>query len=400
MDLRYSESELAFAVDLRTWLAEVLPTLPQAPPIDDWVARREYDTAWQKLLYKAGYSGINWPTEFGGRGASPIQHLIFLAECERAHAPSGTSNYVGLNHAGLTIMSEGTSEQKARLLPPILRGEHVWCQGFSEPGAGSDMASIRTTAVREGDDYVINGQKIWSSHSPVADYCEMLVRTDRDAPKHRGISWLAVPMDLPGITIRPIRTIMGSDDFAEIFFDDVRVPVDNRIGPENDGWRVAMVTMSHERGTAFADELLASRVLLAELAAFARATPKGSATAWDDAGLRREIGRLVAEFEGMWALMRRNVSAAAHGRSIDGADASVFKLHFTELLQQLKETAARLIGPASLALDDVLQPSQHLPSSGHVVEERLRALSLTIAAGTSEIQRNIIAERALGLPRK
>ena len=277
MELRYSDAELAFRDELREWLAATVPGLGPPPAIADWPGRREFDTGWQRRLFEAGYSGIDWPVAYGGRGASPTEQLLFLAECERAHAPYGAANYVGLNHAGPTIMAEGTDEQKARFLPPILRGEQVWCQGFSEPGAGSDLAALRTSAVRDGDDYLVTGQKIWTSHSPVADYCELLVRTDPDAPKHRGISWLAVPLDRAGITIRPMRTIMGSADFAEVFLDNVRVPVANRVGAENDGWRVAMVTLSFERGTAFANELLGSRVLLRELGARHRRRSRGCA---------------------------------------------------------------------------------------------------------------------------
>jgi alkylation response protein AidB-like acyl-CoA dehydrogenase len=288
-------------------------------------------------------------------------------------------------------MVEGTEEQKAHFLPGILRGEHVWCQGFSEPGAGSDLAAVRTRAVREGDHYVVTGQKIWTSHSPVADYCELLVRTDPDAPRHRGISWLALPMDSAGITVRPIKTLMGSTDFAEVFLDEVRVPVANRIGPEHDGWRVAMVTLGFERGTAFANELLGSLVLLEELAELCRTTSA-------DVGVLRELGRVAAEFDGLWALMRRNVSAAQHG-SVPGLEASLFKLHFTEQRQVLAELAASLIGSSALALDDLGDPVPGGRSRGWFVEERLRVLSLTIAGGTSEIQRNIIAERGLGLPK-
>ncbi len=231
------------------------------------------------MLFDAGYAGINWPKEYGGRGASPVEHMIFLEETERVGAPYVGTNFVGLLHAGPTIMTEASEEQKQFHLPAILKGEHCWCQGFSEPQAGSDLASLRTRAVRDGDEYVINGQKIWTSHAQVAQYCELLVRTDPDAPKHRGISWLIVPMDTPGIDIRPLETIRGSKEFSEVFFDDVRVPVANRVGDENDGWRVAMVTFSFERGTAFVSELLYSMQLVADLAA-SPSTYQPRRTAW------------------------------------------------------------------------------------------------------------------------
>src|SRR5919197_790797 len=273
MDLRYSEAEERFRDEVRSWLEQAIPKLPPKPEAEDWTARRGYDTAWQRMLFDAGYAGIDWPTEFGGRGASPTEHLIFLEETERAGAPYVGVNFVGLLHAGPTLIAEGTPEQRARYLPSILKGEEVWCQGFSEPRAGSDLASLRTKAVRDGDHYVVTGQKIWTSFAQVADYCELLVRTDPDAPKHRGISWLIMPMDSPGIEVRPLRTILGSAEFGEMFLDEVRVPVANRVGEENDGWRVAMVTFSFERGTAFVGELLRSREQLGRLAGIAPEDP-------------------------------------------------------------------------------------------------------------------------------
>ena len=215
---------------------------------------------------------MDWPAEGGGRGSSPVEQLIFKEECERAGAPYVGVNFVGLLHAGPTIIAEGTAAQKERYLPAILRGEEVWCQGFSEPDAGSDLASLRTRAVRDGDDYVVTGSKIWTSHAEVADFCELLVRTGEE--RNRGITWLIMPMDSPGIEIRPLRTIAGTTEFAELFLNEVRVPVANRVGDENDGWRVTMVTLSFERGTAFVGELLECMRLLGELA---RRRPSGSA---------------------------------------------------------------------------------------------------------------------------
>jgi alkylation response protein AidB-like acyl-CoA dehydrogenase len=395
MDLRYSESDEEFRVRLRSWLGSVLPTLPDPPPPDDWHARRDYDTAWQKLLHDSGYAGINWPKEFGGRGATLSEQLVFLEETERAHAPYVGVNFVGLLHAGPTLIAEASDQQRARHLPAILKGEEVWCQGFSEPGAGSDLAALRTRAVRDGDDYVVNGQKIWTSHAEVADYCELLVRTDPDVPKHKGITWLILSMDTPGIDIRPLQTIRDGTEFSEVFLDDVRVPVANRVGSENDGWRVAMVTFSFERGTAFVSELLRTRELLADLAQLARAITRGSATAWEDAGLRRELGRLSAEFEAMWALTKRTVSQAAR-TGVPGVGGSVFKLAYSEARQRLGDVAMRILDRASLSLDDLAPYS----GSAAQVEGRLHAISLTIAAGTSQIQRNIVAERILGLPKE
>ena len=396
MRLRETPEEQAFRAELRAWLDATLPGLPAPPPFDDWAAKRAYDTGWQRRLHDAGYAGISWPKEYGGRGATPSEELIFLEESERAGAPYVGCNFVSTLHAGPTIGAEGTPEQRARYLPPILRGDEVWCQGFSEPEAGSDLASLRTRAVRDGDHYVVSGQKIWTSHAQVADYCELLARTDPDAPKHRGITWMIMPMDSPGIDVRPMRTLTGESEFSEMFLDEVRIPVENVVGAENDGWRVAMVTFGFERGTAFVSELLGSMRLLADLVEIARKTPLGTGTAWDDAGIRRELTIVAAELDAEWALTKRNVSRAArHGNP--GVGGSVFKLAYHETRGRMSEVALRLLGRARLALGDPAGlSSRHLDH----VAQRLYALTLSIAAGTAQIQRNIVGERLLGLPKE
>ncbi|WP_405615348.1 acyl-CoA dehydrogenase [Streptomyces sp. NBC_00076] len=382
MDLTDTPEEQEFRARLREWLAKVLPTLPPKPSPDDWPGRRAHDLGWQRMLYDAGYAGLHWPADAGGRGATPTQHLIFLEETERAGAPYVGAGFVGLLHAGPTIAAEGTAGQRARWLPPILRGEEVWCQGFSEPDAGSDLAALRTRARRDGDDYVVNGSKIWTSHAEVADWCELLVRTDPAAAKHRGITWLALPMDAPGVTVRPLRTLAGSAEFAEVFLDEVRVPVANRVGDENDGWRVTMVTLAFERGTAFVGEVVACRRVLGELAREARRNGR-----WDDPVLRRRLGRLNAEFRALWRLTQWNVSEAQASGRVPGVGGSVFKLRYSHARQELYDAAADVLGDAALDLD---RPW---------VLDRLSSLSYTIAAGTSQIQHNIVAERILGLPK-
>ncbi|MFE9845952.1 acyl-CoA dehydrogenase family protein [Streptomyces goshikiensis] len=382
MDLTYTEEEREFRARLRAWLAKVLPELPARPSPDDWPGRRAHDTGWQRRLYDAGYAGLHWPLDAGGRGATPTQHLIFLEETERAGAPYVGANFVGLLHAGPTIAAEGTAAQRARWLPPVLRGDEVWCQGFSEPDAGSDLAALRTRAVRDGDDYVVTGSKIWTSHAEVADWCELLVRTGPAAPKHRGITWLAMPMDAPGITVRPLRTLAGSTEFAEVFLDEVRVPVANRVGDENDGWRVTMVTLSFERGTAFVGEVVACRRTLARLARAARAGGR-----WDDPVLRRKLGRLYGEFGALWRLTQWNVSESQRSGGVPGTGGSVFKLAYSHARQELYDTAAEVLGADSLSLEE------------EWTADRLSSLSYTIAAGTSQIQRDIVAERILGLPK-
>src|SRR5947199_1801104 len=392
MDLLWSEEDERFRAELRSWIASALPRLPPEPTREDWQARRARDTAWQRMLHDAGYAGINWPAEFGGRGAALSEQLVFYEEVTNAGAPNVGVNFVGLLHAGPTLIAEATDEQRARHLPAILKGEEVWCQGFSEPSAGSDLASLRARAVRDGDVYVIDGQKIWTSFAQVSDYCELLVRTDPDAPKHRGITWLILPMDTPGVEVRPLKTVLRSSEFSELYLDNVRVPVANRVGAENDGWRIAMVTFSFERGTSLVSEMVDARHQLDELVEVAKVVERGSGTAWDDIGLRRDIGHAAAELDALWNMVKRTVSEAAR-TGVPGVGASVVKLYYTELIQRIGDLSLRVLDRASLSLDDVYD------HSGHFVEERLRTLALTIAAGSSQIQRNIIGERILGLPR-
>ncbi len=394
MDLRYDADELAFRDELRAWLAATLPTLPDEPDRDDWDGRRVYDTHWQRLLFDGGYAGLDWPEEAGGRGVSPTKHLIFLEEAERAGAPYIGVNFVGMLHAGPTVNACGTPEQKARHLRPILTGEDVWCQGFSEPDAGSDLASLQTRAVLDGDEYVVSGQKIWTSHAQVADWCELLVRTDPEAPKHQGITWLIMPMDAPGIEVRPLTTIAGSDEFSEMFLDEVRIPVANRVGDHNDGWRVTMVTLSFERGTAFVSEMIQSRILLGEFATLCRNLPYGAGSAWEDHGVRRRIGHLAAELDALWSLTKRNVTQAGRD-GVPGIGGSVFKLAYAEVRHAMGDLAMEVLGEAGLGMDGL----GDVPAGPHV-RGWLHAISISIAAGTSQIQRNIVGERILGLPKE
>jgi alkylation response protein AidB-like acyl-CoA dehydrogenase len=375
MDLRLSESDEAFRSDLQSWLRRELARLSPPPARDDWPARVRFDTDWQRRLFDAGYAGMSWPKAFGGRDASPTEQLLFLEETTRAQAPYVGVNFVGNLHAGPTLIAEGNETQKAEHLPRILRGDEVWCQCFSEPAAGSDLAGLRTRAVRDGDDYVVTGQKTWCSFGHVGEFGELLVRTDPDASKHRGISWLILPMDLPGIDVRPIETLLGSSEFCEVFLDEVRVPAANRVGAENDGWRVTNVTLSFERGTAFVSEMVDARRLAEELRPIVV-----------DPAERRELGHVLAALDALWALTQRNVTQA--GRGTPGPGALMFKLAYSEARDRLGELSMRVLGRGALDVHD------------YRVEERLRTLSIPIAAGTSQIQRNIIGERLLGLPKE
>jgi alkylation response protein AidB-like acyl-CoA dehydrogenase len=392
MDLRYTASEQSFRAELRQWLVTALAGLGDPPAHDDWPGRRAYDVAWQRTLFDGGYAGVDWPVEGGGRGSSPVEQLIFKEECERAGAPYVGVNFVGLLHGGPTLIAEGTPAQKERYLPAILRGEEVWCQGFSEPDAGSDLASLRTRAVRDGDDYVVTGSKIWTSHAMVADFCELLVRTGGEG--NRGISWLIMPMDSPGIEIRPLRTIEGTTEFAELYLDEVRIPVANRVGEENDGWRVTMVTLSFERGTAFVGELLECMRLLRSLYGIG---VRFDLFDRDPTGLHDRIGHLQAAFDALWALTKRNVSEAAR-TGVPGIGGSVFKLSFSEHAQALADLAMEMLDAAALCGEPLTRHGVPI-GNAEQVHNWFKSINLTIAAGTSQVQRNIVAERILGLPR-
>jgi alkylation response protein AidB-like acyl-CoA dehydrogenase len=379
MQLRDDEAQADLRARLRHWLAVTVPALPERPPREDHQRSRHYDLDWQRRLFDASFAGLDWPTEFGGQGGTAAEQLIFLEESGRARAPGVGVNLVGLMHAGPTLVAMAPDEIRRRLVPPILRGDNVWCQGFSEPGAGSDLAALRTMAYRDGDDYVISGQKIWSTNAQVADWCEMVVRTERDSVAHQGLAWLAVPMDSPGIEVRPIHTIDGGADFCEVFLDEVRVPVSHRVGEEGDGWQVAMATLTHERLLAFTGDLVIVTRIADELAE--RVT---------DPARREELALLKVELWSAWALLRRNVSASSYGKA-PKFEVSTFKLAFSRLANRLGALAApfataALTGPDATWASDLLH-------------QRMWWFALEIAGGTSQIQRDIIAERLLGLPR-
>ncbi len=394
MDLRYTADEQAFRSELASWLANEVPAHGTSPPSNEWDARRIYDTGWQRKLYDAGYAGINWPKQYGGRDATLIEQLIYFEEIAKANAPYIGVNFVGVLHGGPTIMAEGSEAQKERHIQKILSGEQVWCQGFSEPGAGSDLAGLQTRADRDGDHYVVSGHKIWTSFAQVADYCELLVRTDPEAPKHRGISWLVMPMDLKGIEIRPLPTLEGEGEFSEVFLEEVRIPVENRIGEENDGWRVTNVTLRFERGTAFASDMIHLQAFVLDLIRAAQSITSHEGSAWDDRALRREIGHLSGELESLWAMVKLSVCEARES-GVPGVGSSAVKLYYTDIYQRITELGVRLLGRAGLSRSDLGQ----MPSS-LILGRHFNAISLAIAAGTSQIQKNIIGERVLGLPKE
>jgi alkylation response protein AidB-like acyl-CoA dehydrogenase len=408
MDITFTPEEERFREQARAWLAEHAPE--HQPPEHDLKARCEFDLAWQRTLYDAGYAGISWPKQYGGRGASLMEQLIWYEEFARSGAHEPSTLFVGLNHGGPTLIARGSEEQKAFHLPKILRGEVVWCQGFSEPGAGSDLAALSTRAVIDGDDLVVTGQKIWTSFAQIAEYQELLVRTDPDAPKHKGITWVICPMGLPGMEIREIRTMAGGSDFCEVFYDEVRIPRANIVGALNDGWNVAMSTLSFERGTAFLSEQVRLTRLVDQLIDMARQTPLGGAavgtqtsatTALGDDEIARRLALLRAEVEALRSMTYRSVSRTAR-TGVPSAEASLIRLFFSELQQRVFALAMEILGPQILAWDADGSPARvtpHQASAPSWVSQWLVAFSSTIAAGSKDIQRNIIGDRILGLPR-
>jgi len=393
MNLDLTAEEQAFREEARDWLRSNLPT-DERPP--EGQEMREFDLAWQRTLFDGGWAGINWPTEFGGRGLSDIQQMIWYEEFAKADPPFTLANsctFVANMHGGPTLIVNGTDEQKAEYLPQILKGEKVWCQGFSEPGAGSDLAGLSTKAEIDGDHLVVTGQKTWTSYAHVADLQELLVRTDPDAPKHKGITWVVCDMRTPGIEIRPIQTMSHVTDFAEVFYDEVRIPLANVVGGINNGWRTAMSTLSFERGTGFmADQVeLASTVeRLVELARV-RTGPDGRRPAIQDDEIRRRLAVARAEVAALKAMTIAGISRTARS-GMPGPEGSMIRLFHGELHQRVYQLALDIVGPEALRLTPV-------DGEGVWTGPYLQSFAYTIGGGTTDIQRNIVGERVLGLPR-
>jgi alkylation response protein AidB-like acyl-CoA dehydrogenase len=390
MDITVSAEDREFRDEVRTWLRENVPREPQ--PVEP-KPMREFDLAWQRTQYEGGWAGIAWPREYGGRGMTLTQQLIWHEEYALAGGPDVGVNFVGLNHGGPTLIARGSEEQKAFHLPRILRGEAVWCQGFSEPGAGSDLASLQTRAELDGDELVVNGHKIWTSYADCADYQELLVRTDSSGGKHQGITWVINDMRTPGVEVRPIRTPARDAHFAEVFYDDVRIPVGNVVGKIGDGWSVAMSTLGFERGTAFMAHQVALHKQVEKLIDLARETtgPDGKRPALADDEFARRIADLRAEVAALRAMTYAVVSRSAR-KATPGPEGSVVKLYFAEVSQRLYRLVMDIRGPAALQFT-------HRYAEGGWTGGYLYSLASSIGGGTSEIQRNIIGERLQGLPR-
>jgi alkylation response protein AidB-like acyl-CoA dehydrogenase len=392
MNFDFTAEENRFRDTLRAWLDQNAPALlADGPQYADPEKRWERAMRWHKALFDAGWVGIHWPREYGGRGATLVEQYIHEEEMDRINAP-GTINPVGLNIAGPTIMQWGTNQMKHRYLPPILSGDEIWCQGYSEPGAGSDVASLSTRAEDRGDYFVVNGQKVWTTLAHRANFCLLLCRTDPSAPKHKGLSYMLVDMKTPGITVRPLVQMTGNHDFNEIFFEDVAIPKANLLGPQNDGWRVGVTTLMFERitvGALLQIEREAERLrgMLTRLDASGRRPA-------DDPTVRQRFAQIQSECQAARYSSLRSLTRRLKGQP-PGPEGSIAKLFRTETMLRMVSFAEEVLGPYA----QLVEGSPFAVEHGRWMHSFFYARAQTIAGGTSEIQRNVIGERVLGLPK-
>ena len=393
MDLNLTPEETKFRDALRTWLEANVPK--------DWGEWREkpleesfpYLRAWQRKLYEGGWAAVSWPKEYGGRGATLMEQSLFWEEMARVEAPP-MANSLGLGLIGPTIIAYGTDEQKKRFIPKILSAEEIWCQGFSEPNAGSDLAALQTEARLDGDHYVVNGQKVWTSYGWIGNWCELVVRTDSSVPKHKGLSVLLIDMKSPGVEVRPLKQMTGESEFNEIFFRDVRVPVANLLGKVNDGWNVAVSTLMYERGSYGARLHLIFKRAITRLIELSHKFQKAGHPAAQDPITRQKLAQCYAEIEIMrWNQLRAFSRVTATG--VPGPEGSIQKIFWSELNQRLQQIAQEIFG----AYGQLLAGDKDAVDNGIWSYGYLRARGNTIEAGTSEVQRNIIGHFVLGLPR-
>jgi len=391
MDFEFTEAQEAFRKEVRAWLERHVPydlrgkAFAASRADRDEVARLR---AWQKTMYEAGYCAMDWPREFGGRSASLVEQIILYQEMARAESPQFV-NRGGLSMLGPTLMKYGTPEQQTRFLRKILTAEDLWCQGFSEPNAGSDLANLQTRAVIDGDAFVINGQKVWTSMGHVADWCFLLVRTDPDAPKHKGISFVLVDMKTPGITVRPLRQITGEAEFNEVFYDNVRVPRANLVGRLHGGWEVAITTLAYERDLLTFIRHISLKNALHRLMRLARERGRG-----DDEVVRQKIAGLYIGEQALMLNGYRSLTRILRGGA-PGPEGSTSKLFWSQVDQELALTASEMLGPYS----QLKRGPAWAPDEGQWEFYELLARASGIRAGTSEILRNILGERVLGLPK-
>jgi alkylation response protein AidB-like acyl-CoA dehydrogenase len=380
VDFELSASEQQFRDEVRAWLKTNKPRQDDSiePGKKQWIDHRR---AWQKKLFEAGYVGITWPKEHGGRGGTLMEQLIFNDEMILAQTPEPI-NVIGLGMGGPVVIAHGTEEQKDRYLRPLLSAAEIWCQGFSEPNAGSDLSALQTRAEDKGDHYVVNGQKVWTTLAHVAKWCMLVARERKEANPRDGLTYLIVDMESPGVEVRPLVQITGDAEFNEIFFKDVEVPKSQILGEAGKGWAVAMTTLLHERGTLGLALTTRAQITAAELADHARKLGRGS-----DPLVRQKVAQYTIEARALQLNGFRAVTAMQRG-GIPGPEGSILKLMWSELNQRMSEAAVDIAGPAGQVGDGEGWKYQFLRSRANTIE-----------AGTSEVLRNILAERVLGLPR-
>jgi len=394
MHFKFSEEDEAFRQEFRAWLQENLPRdWRDDDELSDPDTKTEFERrrAWHRKLYDGGWMCIHWPKEFGGRGATLMQQIVYNQELDRAKAPP-TVNFQGIARVGPTLMQWGTPEQKARYIPKIPSAEEIWCQGLSEPNHGSDLAAVETRAIDEGDHFVVNGSKVWTSNAHHADFSTLLCRTDPTLPKHKGLSYLLVDMKSPGVTVRPLVQITGERGFNQVFFEDVAVPKQNLVGQKNQGWMVAITNMMFERTIhgGRTDMMVEVR----QLAELAKKVERNGRPAWDDGYVRQRIARFACESEGLKYTSFRQLTRQLRGLP-PGPEGSVMKLGTTDLNLRIQAFAMELLGPYS----QYEYKAAGAVDRGKWSHRMLAARRGTIAAGTNEIQHNIIGERVLGLPK-
>jgi alkylation response protein AidB-like acyl-CoA dehydrogenase len=395
MDLNLTASEQRFRDEFRAWLHSNIPEDwdPSAPHDEDSRRRFEYLRAWQKKMYEAGWVGIHWPKEYGGRGTTLIEQTIFIEEMARAAAPP-LINVLGLSLLGPTLIAYGTEAQKKRFLANILSADEIWCQGYSEPNAGSDLASLRSEAVRTDDHFIVNGQKTWTSFGHFADWCFAVVRTNPDLPKHKGLTYLLVDMHSPGITVRPLRQMTGDSEFNEVSFQNVRVPVENVVGKIDGGWDIAIATLMFERGTLGASLQITFKRQIERLIELSRKINRNGRPASEDPVIRQKLAQIYTEIE-IFRLNQMRTLTRMSKSGVPGPEGSIQKIFWSEMNQRMQQVAMEMLGPYA----QLTRGGEYAVDHGQWAHAYLRARGNTIEAGTSEIQRNIIGHFVLGLPK-
>lgn len=396
MDLNLTPQEQQFRDEFRAWLESNIPSDWQTYESRDEESSRErfeFLRAWQKKMFEAGWVGIHWPKEYGGRGVTLIEQAVFIEEMARAQAPP-LINVLGLSLLGPTLIEYGTEEQKKRFLANIMSADEIWCQGYSEPNAGSDLAALRSEAVLDGDHFIVNGQKTWTSFGHYADWCFAVVRTDPDAPKHKGLTYMLIDMHSPGVRLRPLKQMTGESEFNEVFFENVSVPVENVVGRVNDGWNIAIATLMFERGTLGASLQITFKRQIERLIELSHKLTRNGRPASEDSLIRQKLAQMYTEIE-IFRMNQMRTLTRMSKTGVPGPEGSIQKIFWSEMNQRMQQVAMEMLGPYGQLTRD----GDYAVDHGQWAHAYLRSRGNTIEAGTSEIQRNIIGHFVLGLPK-